>query len=96
MPFLRKRLNLIRENIDDKFQNENNIPGIDNRLPANMISLKPDCSSIDAAVTSNQPRDWLLHPTGYVFQFDAQKNQRKNEYAESKKVRSVKKEKNNS
>ena len=77
MPFLRKRLNLIRENIDDKFQNENNIPGIDNRLPANMISLKPDCSSIDAAVTSNQPRDWLLHPTGYVFQFDAQKKSAK-------------------
>ena len=58
------------------FQNENNRPGIGNRLPANMIPLKPDCSSIDVAEKSNQPEDWLLNPTGYVFQLDAQKAQK--------------------
>ena len=31
--------------------------------------MKPDCSSINVAEKSNQPEDWLLHPTGYVFQF---------------------------
>ena len=46
------------------------------RLPATFSSLTPDCSSIDVAEKSNQPQDWLLHPTGYVFQFDAQKTQK--------------------
>ena len=32
-----------------------------------------ECSSINVAEKSNQTEDWLLHPTGYVFQFDAQK-----------------------
>ena len=41
------------------------------RLPATFSSLTPDCSSIDVAEKSNQPQDWLFHPTGFVFQFDA-------------------------
>ena len=77
MLFLGKRLTdkvfYFHENFDYIFQYENNRPGIDNRLPAHMISLKPDYSSIDAAEKSSQPEDWLLHPTGFVFQFDAQK-----------------------
>ena len=28
------------------------------------------------AENSDQPKDWLLYPTGYVFQFDAQKDQK--------------------
>ena len=43
------------------------------RLPATFSSLTPDCSSIDVAEKSNQPEDWLLHPVGFVFQFDSQK-----------------------
>ena len=46
------------------------------RLTATFSSLKPDCSFINVAEKSNQPEDWLLHPTGYVFQFDAQKAQK--------------------
>ena len=46
------------------------------RLPATFSSLKPDCSSINVAEKSDQPEDWLLHPIGYVFQFDAQKTQK--------------------
>ena len=38
-----------------------------------MSFLQPDYKFIDVAEKSNQPKDWLLHPTGYVFQFDAQK-----------------------
>ena len=41
-----------------------------------MSSLQPDYKFIDVAEKSNQPKDWLLHPTGYVFQFDAQKAQK--------------------
>ena len=37
-----------------------------------MSSLQPDYKFINVAEKSNQPKDWLLHPTGYVFQFDAQ------------------------
>ena len=40
------------------------------RLPATFSSLKPDCSSINVAEKSDQPEDWLLHPIGYVFQFE--------------------------
>ena len=47
-----------------------------NRLPATINSLKPDYSHIIVAEKSDQPEDWLLHPTGYVFQFDAQKAQK--------------------
>ena len=47
------------------FQNKNI------RLPATISSLEPDCSSINLAEKSNQPKDWLLHPTGCVFQFHA-------------------------
>ena len=46
------------------------------RLAATFPSLKPDCSFINVAEKSNQPEDWLLHPIGYVFQFDAQKAQK--------------------
>ena len=46
------------------------------RLTATFSSLKPDCSFINVAEESNQPEDWLLHPIGYVFQFDAQKAQK--------------------
>ena len=52
------------------FQNENI------RLPATISSLEPDCSSINVAETSDKPKDWLLHPTGFVFQFDAEKAQK--------------------
>ena len=45
------------------------------RLPGTFSSLKPDCSSINVAEKLVQPEDWLLHPTGFVFQFDAQKAQ---------------------
>ena len=62
-----------RENFDGIFQNENNRPGIGKRLPANITSLKPDYKFINVAENSNQPKDWLLHPTGYVFEFDARR-----------------------
>ena len=41
------------------------------RLPSNARSLRPDCSTINLAETSDQPKDWLLHPTGITFNFDA-------------------------
>ena len=47
------------------FKNESN------RLPASTHSLRPDCSSIHSAETSDQPEAWLLHPTGITFKFDA-------------------------
>ena len=40
---------------------------------ANITLLKPDYSHSNVAEKSDRPQDWLLHPTGYVFQFDAQK-----------------------
>ena len=48
-------------------------PGESIKPPANITLLKPDYSHSNLAEKSNQPEDWLLHPTGYVFQFDAQK-----------------------
>ena len=48
-------------------------PGGGNILPASISSLKPDCSSIDKAENSNEPKNWLFHPVGYVFKFDAKK-----------------------
>ena len=42
-----------------------------NRLPSSARSLRPDCSTINLAETSDQPADWLLHPTGITFKFDA-------------------------
>ena len=47
------------------FQND------ESRLPSNARSLRPDCSTIHLAETSDQPKDWLLHPTGITFKFDA-------------------------
>ena len=44
-----------------------------NRLPAGISSLKPDCSSIDNAENSNEPKNWLFYPVGHVFKFDAKK-----------------------
>ena len=41
-----------------------------NRLPSSARSLRPDCSTINLAETSDQPADWLLHPTGITFKFD--------------------------
>ena len=55
------------------FQNENNK---NNRLPATISSLKPDCSSFKAAEKlTAQPKDWLLYPTGFVFQFKHKKDE---------------------
>ena len=47
------------------FQND------ESRLPVAARSLRPDCSTINLAETSDQPKDWLLHPTGITFKFDA-------------------------
>ena len=44
-----------------------------NRLLASTSALKPDCSSIDKAENSNEPKNWLFHPVGHVFKFDAKK-----------------------
>ena len=33
--------------------------------------LRPDCSTINLAETSNEPKKWLLHPTGITYKFDA-------------------------
>ena len=33
--------------------------------------MRPDCSAIHSAETSDQPADWLLHPTGITYKFDA-------------------------
>ena len=44
----------------------------ESRLPPCAHSLRPDCSTINWAEISDQPADWLLHPTGITFKFDAQ------------------------
>ena len=44
---------------------------VNNRLPAGITRLRPDCSTINLAETSDQPENWLLHPTGITFKFDA-------------------------
>ena len=36
-------------------------------------TLRPDYSTIDAAKFSDQPQDWLLHPTGITFEFDVKR-----------------------
>ena len=56
----------------DNFQTAKR-PGGGNRLPASISSLKPDCSSIDKAENSNEHKNWLFHPVGHVFKFDAKK-----------------------
>ena len=46
------------------------------RLPAqyNISSLTPDHNYISGPnVTSNDPRDWLLYPTGIIFKINAKK-----------------------
>ena len=45
---------------------------MNNRLPAGITSLRPDCSTINLAETSDQPENWLLHPTGITFKFEAE------------------------
>ena len=47
------------------FKNESN------RLPPSAHSLRPDCSAIHSAETSDQPEAWILQPTGITFKFDA-------------------------
>ena len=44
---------------------------MNNRLPAGITALRPDCSTINLAETSTKPENWLLHPTGISFKFDA-------------------------
>ena len=48
-------------------------PGGGSILPASISSLKPDCSSIDKAENSNEPKNWLLHLVGHVYKFDEKK-----------------------
>ena len=43
----------------------------ESRLPPSAHFLRPDCSAINSAETSDQPEAWLLHPTGITFKFDA-------------------------
>ena len=43
----------------------------ESRLPVVARSLRPDCSTINLAESSDQPKDWLLHPTGITFKLDA-------------------------
>ena len=39
----------------------------------NIKTLKPNCSSVALAESSNCPGDWLLHSTGILYTFDANK-----------------------
>ena len=42
------------------------------RLPAQYSSLTPDHNYISGPnATSNNPRDWLLYPTGIIFEINA-------------------------
>ena len=67
--FLRPRVNSLSNSSYhyDIFQNEKT------RLPTTLSFLKPDYSSINEASKSWEVKDWLLHPVGYVFRFDAKK-----------------------
>ena len=56
----------------------------ESRLPPRAHSLRPDCSTINLAETSDQPADWLLHPTGITFKFDAQLIRERNHIRERK------------
>ena len=58
---------IILFNKNQIFQND------ESRLPLSVRSLRPDCSTINLAETSHQPKDWLLHPTGITFKFYATK-----------------------
>ena len=59
--------------LDEIFQNKNN-----SRINSLGI-LRPDYSTIDAAELSDEPEDWLFHPTGITFKFDAKlKNLKRN------------------
>ena len=42
----------------------------ESRLPSSAHSLRPDCSAIHSAETSEKPEAWLFHPTGITFEFD--------------------------
>ena len=53
----------------NNFQTSNKRQEDGNRLPASISSLKPDCSSIDKAKNSKEPKNWLFHPVGHVFKF---------------------------
>ena len=58
---------IILYNKNQIFKNE------ENKLPSVVYSLRPDCSTINLAETSDNPQNWLLHPTGISFKFDVKK-----------------------
>ena len=62
-----EHLNDILYNTYQIFQNN------ESRLPLSASSLRPDCSTINLAETSDQPEAWLFHPTGITFKFDVKK-----------------------
>ena len=43
-------------------------------------TLRPDYSRIDVAESSEDPKHWLLHPTGITFKFDAKLKTLKRNY----------------
>ena len=45
----------------------------EHRLPSSAHSLRPDCSTINLAETSEKPEDWLFHPSGISYKFVAKK-----------------------
>ena len=66
------RFTIILTKIHQIFKNE------ESRLPSSAHSLRPDCSTINLAETSDQPEAWLFHPTGITFKFDAKLIKRRN------------------
>ena len=54
-------------------------------MPSSAHNLRPDCSAIHSAETSDQPKEWLLHPTGITYEFDAKlkTSKRNNPFADS-------------
>ena len=57
------------------FENYNSLQTEIFRFPAqyNISSLTPDHNHISGPnATSNNPRDWLLYPTGIIFKINAQ------------------------
>ena len=55
-------------------QNFNSAQTEISRLPTQYSSLTPDHNYISGPnATSDDPRDWLLYPTGIIFKIDAKK-----------------------
>ena len=46
----------------------------EHRLPSSAHSLRPDCSTINLAETSEKPEAWLFHPIGITYEFVAKKS----------------------